>query len=135
MRDTRAAAPDPGTETRDGPEGQCNQSVTARRGREYGHGAAHAVVDSWVVATATAWAPCCGCTEHARRGGSGRLRTGRIDHRALTTCGVHRAHARYVVSRQLHRPRPDHPVADLSYERIKRQPVVGGLINEYERAA
>ena len=38
-------------------------------------------------------------------------------------------------SRQLHPPRPDHPVADLSYERIKRQPVVGGLINEYERAA
>jgi transposase InsO family protein len=38
-------------------------------------------------------------------------------------------------SRQLHPPRPDHPVADLSYERIKRQPVLGGLINEYERAA
>jgi hypothetical protein len=37
--------------------------------------------------------------------------------------------------RQLHPPRPGHPVADLSYERIKRQPVVGGLINEYERAA
>jgi putative transposase len=38
-------------------------------------------------------------------------------------------------SRQLHPPRPDHPVADLSRERIKRQPVLGGLINEYERAA
>jgi transposase InsO family protein len=38
-------------------------------------------------------------------------------------------------SRQLHPPRPDHPVADLSQERIKRQPVLGGLINEYERAA
>jgi putative transposase len=32
-------------------------------------------------------------------------------------------------------PRPDHPVADLSRERIKRRPVLGGLINEYERAA
>ncbi|CAI7980690.1 hypothetical protein FRAHR75_890001 [Frankia sp. Hr75.2] len=32
-------------------------------------------------------------------------------------------------------PRPDHPVADLTKERIKRQPVLGGLINEYERAA
>ncbi len=32
-------------------------------------------------------------------------------------------------------PRPDHPVADLSQERIKRWPVLGGLINEYERAA
>ena len=38
-------------------------------------------------------------------------------------------------SRQLRPPRPDHPVADLSQERIKRRPVLGGLINEYERAA
>jgi len=38
-------------------------------------------------------------------------------------------------SRQLRPPRPDHPVADLSRERIKRRPVLGGLINEYERAA
>jgi putative transposase len=38
-------------------------------------------------------------------------------------------------SRQLHPPRPDHPPADLSQERIKRRPVLGGLINEYERAA
>jgi putative transposase len=38
-------------------------------------------------------------------------------------------------SRQLRPPRPDHPVADLSQQRIKRRPVLGGLINEYERAA
>ena len=38
-------------------------------------------------------------------------------------------------SRQLRPPRPDHPVADLSRERIQRRPVLGGLINEYERAA
>jgi transposase InsO family protein len=38
-------------------------------------------------------------------------------------------------SRQLHPPRPDHPVADLSQEQIKRQPILGGLINEYQRAA
>ena len=38
-------------------------------------------------------------------------------------------------SRQLRPPRPDHPVADLSQKRIKRQPVLGGLINEYQRAA
>ena len=38
-------------------------------------------------------------------------------------------------SRQLRPPRPDHPVADLSQEQIKRRPVLGGLINEYERAA
>ena len=38
-------------------------------------------------------------------------------------------------SRQLRPPRPDHPVPDLSQERIKRRPILGGLINEYERAA
>ena len=38
-------------------------------------------------------------------------------------------------SRQLHPPRPDHPVAGFSSERIKRRPVLGGIINEYERAA
>ena len=38
-------------------------------------------------------------------------------------------------SRQLRPPRPDHPIADLSQKRIKRRPVLGGLINEYERAA
>ena len=38
-------------------------------------------------------------------------------------------------SRQLRPPRPDHPLADRSYERIRRRPVLGGLINEYERAA
>ena len=38
-------------------------------------------------------------------------------------------------SRQFQPPRPDHPVADLSQEQIKRRPVLGGLINEYERAA
>jgi transposase InsO family protein len=38
-------------------------------------------------------------------------------------------------SRQLRPPRPDYPVADLSQERIQRRPVLGGLINEYQRAA
>ena len=38
-------------------------------------------------------------------------------------------------SRQLHPPRPDHPVADLSQKQIQRWPILGGLINEYERAA
>ena len=38
-------------------------------------------------------------------------------------------------SRQLRPPRPDHPPADLSQERIQRRPVLGGLINEYQRAA
>ena len=38
-------------------------------------------------------------------------------------------------SRQLHSPRPDFFVADLSQKRIKRRPVLGGLLNEYDRAA
>jgi putative transposase len=38
-------------------------------------------------------------------------------------------------SRGLRPPRPDHPVANLCQERIMRRPVLGGLINEYERAA
>jgi len=38
-------------------------------------------------------------------------------------------------SRQLHPPRPDHPAADLTQQQIRRRPVLGGLINEYERAA
>jgi transposase InsO family protein len=38
-------------------------------------------------------------------------------------------------SRQLRPPRPDHPVADLSQQRIRRRAALGGLINEYERAA
>jgi putative transposase len=37
--------------------------------------------------------------------------------------------------RRLCPPRPDHPVADLSRKRIQRRPVLGGLINEYERTA
>src|ERR1700756_890649 len=36
---------------------------------------------------------------------------------------------------QLQPPRPDHPIAYLSRERVKRLPVLGGLLNEYERAA
>ena len=38
-------------------------------------------------------------------------------------------------SRELRPPSPDHPVADLSQERIQRRTVLGGLINEYERVA
>jgi hypothetical protein len=38
-------------------------------------------------------------------------------------------------ARDLRPPHPTHPMADLSHEQIKRRPVLGGLINEYERAA
>ena len=37
--------------------------------------------------------------------------------------------------RHLRPPRPDYPVAELSRKRIQRRPILGGLINEYERAA
>jgi putative transposase len=37
--------------------------------------------------------------------------------------------------RGLRPPRPDHPVADLSQAKIRRRPVLGGLLNEYQRAA
>jgi pimeloyl-ACP methyl ester carboxylesterase len=36
---------------------------------------------------------------------------------------------------QLQPPRPDLPAPNLGYRRIRRRPVLGGLINEYERAA
>jgi hypothetical protein len=37
--------------------------------------------------------------------------------------------------RKLQPPRSDRPVVDLTYERVERRPVPGGLITEYERAA
>jgi transposase InsO family protein len=50
-------------------------------------------------------------------------------------------YARHYNGRRPHRsldlqpPRSDRPPADLTYQRIKRRPVLGGLITEYERAA
>jgi transposase InsO family protein len=38
-------------------------------------------------------------------------------------------------SRELRPPRPTYPVVNLDSQRIKRQQVLGGLINEYERVA
>jgi putative transposase len=38
-------------------------------------------------------------------------------------------------SRELRPPRPHHPAADLSQQRIKRRAILGGLIYEYQRAA
>jgi transposase InsO family protein len=50
-------------------------------------------------------------------------------------------YARHYIGRRPHRsrslrpPRPDHAIADLSRQRIRRHAILGGLINEYERAA
>jgi putative transposase len=38
-------------------------------------------------------------------------------------------------SRELRPPRPTYPIANPNHKRIKRQRLLGGLINEYERAA
>jgi putative transposase len=61
--------------------------------------------------------------------GEGHLRV------VMTEYEAHNNGRRPHPSRELRPPRPDHPVADLSRERIKRRPVLGGLLNEYERAA
>jgi len=50
-------------------------------------------------------------------------------------------YARHYNGRRPHRsldlqpPRSDRPPTDLTHQRIKRRPVLGGLITEYERAA
>jgi putative transposase len=61
--------------------------------------------------------------------GQRRLRT------TLTEYAIHYNGRRPHRSRQLRPPRPDHPPADFSQERVQRRPVLGGLINDYQRAA
>ena len=56
-------------------------------------------------------------------------------HRTLDRYARHYNGRRPHRSLQLQPPRCDRPVIDLTLERIKRRPVLGGLINEYERAA
>jgi putative transposase len=58
---------------------------------------------------------------HLRRtlDGYARHYNGRRPHRAL----------------DLHPPRSNRPAVDMTHERVKRRPILGGLINEYERAA
>jgi hypothetical protein len=48
-----------------------------------------------------------------------------------THCNGRRPHR----ALQLLPPHPDHPTPDLAHRRIRRRPVLGGLLNEYERAA
>jgi len=50
----------------------------------------------------------------------------------LAQCEARHNGRRLHRSRQLRPPRPDHPVADPPQERIKRRPVLGGRISEYE---
>jgi putative transposase len=51
----------------------------------------------------------------------------------LTRYGAHYNRRRPHRALRLVPPRPDHPVPNLDRPRIRRQPVLGGLINEYER--
>lgn len=53
----------------------------------------------------------------------------------LAECVRHYNGRRPHRARQLRPPRPDHPIADLHHERVRRRPILGGLINDYERAA
>jgi putative transposase len=53
----------------------------------------------------------------------------------LAAYGTHYNRRRPHRALQLQPPRPDLPAPDLDYRRIRRRPVLAGLINEYERAA
>jgi putative transposase len=53
----------------------------------------------------------------------------------LTRYGAHYNGRRPHRALQLRPPRPDHPALDLDRQRIRRRPVLGGLISEYEPAA
>ena len=55
--------------------------------------------------------------------------------RAVLTEHLAHYNGRRHPSGDLQPPRPDHPIADLTVERIRRRGVLGGLISEYERAA
>ena len=53
----------------------------------------------------------------------------------LARYGAHYNGRRPHRAMRLRPPRPDHPALDLERQRIRRRPVLGGLISEYERAA
>ena len=55
--------------------------------------------------------------------------------RVLAEYTVHYNRRRPHRSLQLHPPRPDTPVREPIHGRIRRRPILGGLINEYEAAA
>ena len=53
----------------------------------------------------------------------------------LTRYGAHYNGRRPHRALQLRPPRPDHPAPRLDRQQIRRRSVLGGMINEYERAA
>jgi transposase InsO family protein len=56
-------------------------------------------------------------------------------HRTLDEYARHYNGRRPHRALQLQPPHSDRPVIDLTHQRIRRRPVLGGLITEYERAA
>ncbi|WP_307867454.1 integrase core domain-containing protein [Saccharothrix coeruleofusca] len=56
--------------------------------------------------------------------------------RSVLDCyATHYNHRRPHQALQLAPPRPDWPIAEADYTSIRRRPVLGGLINEYEPVA
>jgi putative transposase len=55
--------------------------------------------------------------------------------RVLAECSAHYNTRRAHRAVQLRPPCPDSPVPEEGHQRIRRRPVLGGLINEYEAAA
>jgi putative transposase len=55
--------------------------------------------------------------------------------RTLATYAAHYNTRRPHRALQLRPPRPEEPVPEPTYGRIRRLPILGGLINEYETAA
>jgi len=53
----------------------------------------------------------------------------------LARCSTHYNRRRPHRALSLFPPRPDHPGPDLDHRQIRCQPILGGLINEHERAA
>jgi putative transposase len=52
----------------------------------------------------------------------------------LTRYGAHYNGRRPHRALQLLPQRPDHPAPEPNHQRVRRRPILGGLINEYERA-
>jgi putative transposase len=55
--------------------------------------------------------------------------------RVLAACAAHYNRRRPHRSLQLRPPRPDAPVSEPIRGRIRRRPILGGLISQYEAAA
>ena len=55
--------------------------------------------------------------------------------RVLATYAAHYNTQRPHRALQLRAPRPQSPVPELAYGRVRRLPILGGLINQYEPAA